>query len=177
LVSSPPEGRVAMGETLGTSPVELETMYRGYGPMVLRRCRQLLGDEESAADAMQETFVRVLRSGDRLRPRYPSSLLYRIATNVCLNQLRARRRRPTTSAEPMLPFLEGRERVEEKVLDAYMVEQVFRRAKRGTREAAEMLYLEGRTLAETAEEVDLSVSGVRKRMRSLREQNLALMGR
>ncbi len=124
---------------------------------------------------MQETFVRVLRRGERLQPRYPSSLLYRIATNVCLNQLRSNRRRPTTSADALLPFLESRERVEERVLDAFVVEQVFSRSKEGTREAAEMLYLEGRTLAETAEEVDLSISGVRKRMRSLREQNLALI--
>ena len=155
--------------------MKIETLYRTYGPMVQRRCRQLLRDEESAADAMQETFVRVLRQGERLRPRYPSSLLYRIATNVCLNQLRSNRRRPTTSADPLLPLLESRERVEERVLDAFVVEQVFSRSKEGTREAAEMLYLEGRTLAETAEEVDLSISGVRKRMRSLREQNLALM--
>lgn len=159
----------------GMSRVELEEMYRCYGPMVLRRCRRLLRDEDSAADAMQETFVRVLRRGESLRPRYPSSLLYRIATNVCLNQIRSRRRRPTTSADPLLPFIEGREQVEERVLDAYLVEQVFEGARQGTREAAEMLYLEGRTLAQTAEEVDLSISGVRKRMRTLREHNLALI--
>ena len=156
-------------------PASTESLYRRYGPMVLRRCRQLLRDEDSAADAMQETFMRVLRHGARLRPRYPSSLLYRIATNVCLNQLRSRRRRPITSVDPLLPFLEGREQVEDRVLDAYLVEQVFAGARAGTREAAEMLYLEGRTLAQTAEEVDLSISGVRKRMRTLREQNIALI--
>ena len=161
----------------GTSPVELEGMYRRYGPMVLRRCRQLLREEESAADAMQETFVKVLRHGDTLRPRYPSSLLYRIATNVCLNHLRSKRRRPTTSADPLLPFIEAPERVEDRVLDAYLVEQVFAGSRKGTREAAQMLYVEGRTLAETAQEVDLSISGVRKRMRSLRDQNLALAGK
>jgi RNA polymerase sigma-70 factor (ECF subfamily) len=164
-----------MGAGTETSPLEIEAIYRSHGPMVLRRCRQLLRDEESAADAMQETFVRVLRCRQRMQPRYPSSLLYRIATNVCLNQLRSRRRRPTTSADPLLPFLAGRERVEERVLDAYLLDQVFARAREGTRQAAEMLYLEGRTLAQTAEEVDLSISGVRKRMRLLRERNLALI--
>jgi RNA polymerase sigma-70 factor, ECF subfamily len=160
---------------LERDPISLESMYRIYGPMVLRRCRKLLRDEDFAADAMQETFVRVLRRGSLLQPRYPSSLLYRIATNVCLNQIRARRRRPTTSADPLLPFLEGRERVEDRVLDACLVEQVFAGSRRGTREAAQMLYLEGRTLAQTARAVDLSISGVRKRIRTLREQNLALI--
>ncbi len=164
-----------MAKGIESGSIDLETMYRLYGPMVLRRCRQLLRDEDSAADAMQETFIRVLRRGSLLRPRYPSSLLYRIATNVCLNLIRSHRRRPTTSADPLLPFLEGREKVEERVLDTYLVEQVFAGARRGTREAAQLLYLEGRTLAQTAAEVDLSISGVRKRMRTLREQNLALI--
>ncbi len=164
-----------MAKEIESDGIDLESMYRLYGPMVLRRCRQLLRDEDSAADAMQETFIRVLRRGPRLCPRYPSSLLYRIATNVCLNLLRARRRRPTTSADPLLLFIEDRDRLEERVLDSYLLEQVFAGSRQGTRQAAEMLYLEGRTLAQTAEEVDLSISGVRKRMRSLREQNLALI--
>ena len=40
----------------------MEALYRRCGPMVLRRCRQLLKNEDLAADAMQETFVRVLRN-------------------------------------------------------------------------------------------------------------------
>jgi hypothetical protein len=65
-----------------------------YGPMVLRRCRRLLGDEEAARDTMQDTFVAVLRSADRLNDAAPSSLLWRVATNVCLHRLRSARRRP-----------------------------------------------------------------------------------
>ncbi len=155
--------------------LDTEGLYRLYSPMVLRRCRRMLRNEEAAADAMQETFVRVLRRREELVVSHPSSLLYRVATNVCLNILRDTRRRPTVSADPMLPLLEGRERLEDDVLDACVVEQLFSGAREGTRAAAEMLFLEGRTLAETAREVDLSISGVRKRIRTLREQNLALM--
>ena len=158
-------------------PVDAEALYRRYGPMVLRRCRRILKNEEAAADAMQETFVRVLKHRDALTVTYPSSLLYRIATNVCLNFLRDSRRRPTVSADPLLPVLEGRERLEDRVIDSFTLEQVFAGARQGTRTAAEMLFLEGRTLAETAEEVDLSISGVRKRIRTLREQTLALVQR
>ena len=69
--------------------VDVEALYRKYGPMVLRRCRHLLGDEDKALDAMQECFVRVLRSKERLNGDAPSSLLYCMATNVCLNILRS----------------------------------------------------------------------------------------
>jgi RNA polymerase sigma-70 factor (ECF subfamily) len=164
-----------MERSLEMERIDPEAMYRGYGAMVMRRCRQLLRNEEAAADAMQETFVRVLRHSATLRARHPSSLLYRIATNVCLNLLRSARRRPTVSADLLLAGIEARERVEDRVLDSFLVEQVFSGAREGTRTAAEMLYLEGRTLAETAKQVDLSISGVRKRIRSLREQNTALM--
>jgi len=158
-----------------TETIDVEALYRRYGAMVLRRCRQLLRREDLAADAMQETFVKVLRNRERLSARYPSSLLYRIATNVCLNMLRTQRRRPAVSADEMLEGMADPERLEDRILDSWTVEQVFAGARGGTRRAAEMHYLEGRTLAETAEQVDLSISGVRKRLRSLRDQNLAIM--
>ena len=71
--------------------LDVDALYRTYGPMVMRRCRSILKDEEAAADAMQDTFVRVLRYRDRLASTAPSSLLYTIATNVCLNRLRSSR--------------------------------------------------------------------------------------
>ncbi len=157
--------------------IDVEALYRRYGPMVLRRCRQLLHNEDLAADAMQDTFVKVLRRRSTLNDRYPSSLLYRIATNVCLNIMRTQRRKPTVSADLLQETMSSSERMEDRVLDAYLAEQAFSCARQGTRTAAQMLYVEGRTLAETAERVQLSISGVRKRMRSLREQNLALIAR
>ena len=160
---------------LETEKVDVESLCRRYGGMVLRRCRQLMGNEELAADAMQETFMRMLRPGNKLHARYPSSLLYRIATNVCLNALRARRRRPTVSADPFLDSIAGREHMEDRILDSCVLDRVFAGTAASTRTAAEMLYLEGRTLAETAAQVDLSISGVRKRIRCLREQGVDLL--
>ena len=37
---------------------DFDSLYRTFGPMVLRRCRFLLKDEEKALDAMQDVFVR-----------------------------------------------------------------------------------------------------------------------
>jgi len=66
--------------------MNVEMLYQKYGAMVLRRCRRLLREEDHALDAMQDVFVRVLQRQDSLKATYPSSLLYRIATNVCLNR-------------------------------------------------------------------------------------------
>jgi RNA polymerase sigma-70 factor (ECF subfamily) len=44
-----------------TTAIDVEAVYRRYGPMVLRRCRTLLRDEERARDAMKDTFVKLVR--------------------------------------------------------------------------------------------------------------------
>jgi hypothetical protein len=41
-------------------------LYERFGPMVLRRCRYLLRDEDTALDAMQDVFVRVLERRERM---------------------------------------------------------------------------------------------------------------
>lgn len=63
---------------------DVEDLYHRYGPMVLRRCRRFVKDGEKALDAMQDTFVQVLRHESRLGADGHSSLLYRIATNALL---------------------------------------------------------------------------------------------
>ena len=48
-----------------------------------------------AEDALQDTFLRALRSADQLeRQTSLRSWLYRIATNVCFDVIEARKRRP-----------------------------------------------------------------------------------
>ena len=34
-------------------------LYQKYGPMVLRRCRFMLHDEDLALDAMQDVFIKI----------------------------------------------------------------------------------------------------------------------
>jgi RNA polymerase sigma-70 factor (ECF subfamily) len=73
---------------------ELEALYRNYGALVKRRARGILGDETEAQDAMQEVFVRVIGAMHEFRRQsQPSTWLYRITTNLCLNRLRDGRRR------------------------------------------------------------------------------------
>jgi RNA polymerase sigma-70 factor (ECF subfamily) len=73
---------------------ELEGLYRSYGALVRRRARSLLGDDLEAQDAVQEVFVRVINAAaDFRRQSQPSTWLYRIVTNLCLNRVRDSRRR------------------------------------------------------------------------------------
>jgi RNA polymerase sigma factor (sigma-70 family) len=155
--------------------LDVESLYRKYGPMVLRRCRHLLRDEEKAADAMQETFVRLLRSRDRLTDAAPSSLLYCIATNVCLNVIRSERGRFASCGDELLELMAGKDDVAAMGEAKGLIEALFESEEESTRTMAVLHYVDGLTFEETASRVGLSVSGVRKRLAGLRERAARFM--
>jgi RNA polymerase sigma-70 factor (ECF subfamily) len=137
--------------------------------MVLRRCRFLLRDEDKSLDAMQETFVKLLRSRDSLNAAAPSSLLYCIATNVCLNVIRSEHGPRTTSAdEKLLELVAGGDDVAAMGEARSLIEAVFESEEESTRTMAVLHYVDGLSLEETAGVVGLSVSGVRKRLSGLK---------
>jgi RNA polymerase sigma-70 factor (ECF subfamily) len=154
--------------------LDVEQLYRRYGPMVLRRCRTLLGDEEEALDALQDTFVKALRYRERLTAAAPSSLLYCMATNECLNKIRSRRRHPQAAGEEALQAVATGEDVESLALARHTIEGLFAGERASTRTMAVLHYVDGMTLEEVADTVGLSVSGVRKRLRTLRRRSRAL---
>ncbi|MEO1273465.1 MAG: sigma-70 family RNA polymerase sigma factor [Myxococcota bacterium] len=152
--------------------IDVEAYYRRYGPMVLRRCRSVLSDEEQAVDAMHEVFLKLLQSAERLEDRAPSSLLYRMATHVCLNRIRAQGRRPdlTGGGSDLLERIACAHDEEERSLARQMLARLMGRQLESTRTIAVMHLLDGMTLQEVADEVGMSVSGVRKRLRKLRAE-------
>ena len=154
------------------SAVDVEAYYTKYAPMVLRRCRSILGNEEAASDALQDTFVNVLRNRERLADEYPSSLLYRIATNVCLNKLRTASRNREKPGDDLLRDSATAAAPEERYIAADFIRRLFARQKASTRAVAAMYFLDGMTFQEVADETGMSVSGVRKRLAPMRGRKL-----
>jgi RNA polymerase sigma-70 factor (ECF subfamily) len=148
--------------------IDVEQLYRKYGPMVMRRCRFLLRNEQKALDAMQDTFVRLLRSREKLNDAAPSSLLYRIATNVCLNILRAEKHRTVQDGDEVLLRIADSSDHTESFIRREILDKIFQSEKPTTRDIAVMRYVDGLSLEEVAAESGLSVSGVRKRLRELK---------
>jgi RNA polymerase sigma-70 factor (ECF subfamily) len=73
-------------------------------------CRSMLGSSEDAEDAVQETFLRAWRASERFEGRAPlRAWLHRIATNVCLDALGSRTRRPIPVEEVPEPVDAGGE--------------------------------------------------------------------
>ena len=163
--------------------VDIESFYERYAPMVLRRCRTLLRNDAKAQDGLQDVFVALLRHQDRLTGETPSALLLRMATNVCLNRLRTERRRPEDADDERLMQIAstGGDGAggEARTVARDLLARLFRSddpLAASTQTIAVMHLVDGLTLEEVAREAGLSVSGVRKRLRTVRARLSKLEG-
>jgi RNA polymerase sigma-70 factor (ECF subfamily) len=152
-----------------TGELEIDAAYRRYAPMVFRRCVQLLRDEERAADCMQDVFVQLVRHRGRLDAAAPSALLNRIATNVCLNRLRADRTRAVDAGvDPAVAEIASAGDLEARTLAGRTLAWLFRAEREKSRTMAVLHYVDGWTHEEIAGELGMSAEGVRKHLRLLK---------
>ena len=85
--------RVLQGDVNAFEKLVLE-----YEKSVYAITQRMTGNAEDAADMTQETFIKAYNSLSSFRGDSKFSVwLYRIATNVCLDFLRSRSRKPTVS--------------------------------------------------------------------------------
>lgn len=155
---------------------DFSELYQKYGPMVLRRCRAILKDEEKALDAMQDVFLRILESKDKIKNAC-ASLFYVTATRVCLNKIKSDKLRSGPDFEKIAQFMadDFSETEKEKIDAALAIERIFEKRDHKDSLIATLHFVDGLTLEETAEEIGMSVSGVRKRIRELQKYSLKLM--
>src|SRR5690348_200917 len=102
-----PDRQVSLGSHCGDNQHQVTTMsgtaasgvaaahlYERYGNQIYRYCLGRLRDREDAADAAQNTFLRVHLALEKgVVPRYEASWLYKIAHNVCLSWIESSGRR------------------------------------------------------------------------------------
>jgi RNA polymerase sigma-70 factor (ECF subfamily) len=117
---------------------------------------------------MHDVFVQILTRADDLVDQAPSSLLFRIATNVCLNRIRSRKRRPEDTDTDLLGEIAEQTDPAARSAARSMLDRLFRHEPDDTALIAVLHLHDKMTLEEVAAEVGMSVSGVRKRLAKLR---------
>jgi RNA polymerase sigma-70 factor (ECF subfamily) len=122
-----------------------------------------LNDPGLAEEAVQETFVRAWRAGDRYDPELGSlrTWLFAILRNVVIDLGRARATRPAPS--DIEPAERGHEPFEQ-LLVSWQVEEALRRIGEAHRHALVETYLRGRTYAEVATELGVPEGTIKSRV-------------
>ena len=151
--------------------IDVAAWYEKYGPMVIRRCRKILGNGDDAQDAVHDVFVNLLKGESRLHGQFPSSLLYTMATNICLNRLRKKKWESQKDFSGEVEDLlfntdEGFDRVEAELL----LEDIFKDESEMNRTIYYMYHVDGMTLKEIGDASTLSISGVRKRLEAFKSR-------
>lgn len=147
--------------------------------LVHATCRRETGDDSLAEDAAQATFLVLARKAASLRDeRSLASWLFATARLTARNLLREERRRKAREERAAV----GTERemnVEAPEAIEPLLNEALGRLKPGDRQAVILRYLEGRSLAEVASELNVAESAARMRVQRAVERlrlNLGRMG-
>ena len=140
-------------------------LYDAYAPTLYGVLLKLVGDQTSAEDLLQNTFIRIWTSFHRYDPDQGRlfTWLLTIARNVALNELRSRKLR----AQTQLQMHEQTNEWTYSVLPEGMVNQsLFALLAPKHRQIMELVYAQGWTKQEIAQELDLPLGTVKTRFRA-----------
>ena len=158
-----------------------DALFRRWSGPLLRYLERMLRDAGTAEELVQEVFLRVHRARERYQPEARfSTWLYRIATNLALNELRRpRRREPHRSADDAdAPALVADGAAPEAVVDARRLGAWALRElaalPENQRAALCLSAVEGLSYAEVAEALEVSEAAVKALVHRARS---ALAGR
>ncbi len=157
-------------------------LYQQYGPAVFRRCMQLLRNTSEAEDMVQETFIKVHRF--RAQFKGESSVyawLIRIANNTCIDYIRSqsrRRVRNQKSEEQRILASESKVFGAEHIL--VMRDRIQKGLSAMPKEDAELLvmhYFDEFDTKEIAEMLSMNVRTVQRRLKKIKGNVTGEQGR
>jgi RNA polymerase sigma-70 factor (ECF subfamily) len=143
-------------------PSAFEQIVRRHQYRVYNLAYRMLRDHDDAEDLTQEAFLRVFQSLPRIRDdRALGAYITRVAANLCLTWLRARRRRPEQTTDPTdlasVPAPVGSERHEQLQAAVSDLAPKYRLA-------ITAFYLEGCSYAEAAHILGITPRALKTRL-------------
>ena len=152
-----------------------DALYERHARPLYNFIRRLLRDESLAEDVFQETCMRVLRNAGRFDPRSRfRTWLYTVATNLCMDELRRRRRRLSIPAGELpgpTPEPDPHER-----LEGESAQRLLGGLKPELRAVVVLRVLHGYSQEETARIVGAPVGTVKSRLHNALKQLRRMAG-
>lgn len=143
-------------------------MWR-HAAKVLDVCRQVLGDEHSAEDAFQATFlVLLLKAASISRHEALASWLYRVALRIALKTRAEIRKRKSAERDSESPEAPARENTPERERQR-MIDEAVQHLPEKYRAAIVACYFEAKTLEQAAQQLRLPRGTVASRLARGRE--------
>jgi RNA polymerase sigma-70 factor (ECF subfamily) len=145
-------------------PEAFVEIHRRYGALARHVCRRFLVNGQDADEAFQETMIRVFQGLFRFNGQYAlQPWIARIATNVSLDQIRTKARRPqledgTIEDHDREDPQDGPEQLIERLLERDLVISVLADLPESHRTALVLRELEGRSHKEIAERMGITPS-------------------
>lgn len=157
-----------------------DQLFRRWAGPLLGYLERMLGDGALAEELVQEAFFRVHRARARYEPRARfSTWLYRIATNLALNELKKPRRRHVHEEEEKVALRASGPGADEAVASRRLGVQVERELENLPERQRMALWLsaaEGHSYAEVASILDTSEKSVKALVHRARVALVARMG-
>src|SRR5262245_1058682 len=141
---------------------DVREAYSAHGSELYGFAVRSLGDSGLAEEAVQETFLRAWRAGERFDPQIGSlrTWLFAILRNVVIDLSRARAARPLLAEGGIEPTVEP---IDETLL-GWQVEEAMRRIGDRHRQVLVETYYKGRPYAEVAADLGVPEGTVKSRV-------------
>lgn len=148
--------------------LDVAAAYSAHGPELYRFALRQLGDGGAAQDVVQEVFLRAWRAAGSFDPQLASlrTWLFAIARNVVVDEVRRVAVRPWQRqlTEPGDDDVVPGDGVDERLVDAWVVEEALRRISPDHRVAIVQVHLRARPHGEVAAELGIPVGTLRSRV-------------
>lgn len=143
----------------------VHSLYAEHGPKLHAYATRLLGDHHHAEDVVQEAMLRAWRKADSLTPGRGSVLgwLMRVAHNVAVDRIRARRARPFEVAESSAELMSAEDHAG-AVVESVFVAAALSQLSPAHQQILRVVYFGDRTAPQAAELLGLPVGTVKSRL-------------
>lgn len=160
-----PEDELPTGVSL-EDPDVLETLIRSYYAVLCRYAENFLPDAALAQDIVQETFIKLWKSGKSFDSiKALKAYLYTITRNGCLDMIRSRTRMDNRHQQSAADSEASAESVLAAIIRAESIALIYQAVKAMPAKMQEIFilsYREGMTVGEIAAHLGMNVKAVKK---------------